>query len=136
LDFQKITEKEILKPDDSGNTDNIDIESEQLDDDKNSNSSYHNSATLAIRNRRKNKKGSNNSDLDSIEHLEGDDKEHIGGSYDDIDSVSVAMARNKPLPSQKKKKKKNKQKREPVNKDEKMVSCLYYGLVCCDCSIS
>lgn len=89
-----------------------------------------------MRNRRKNKKeGSNNSDLDSIEHLENDGKEDMG-SFDNIDSVSMTMHRKQLPNSKKKKKKKSKKNKEQLSKDDKMVSCLYYGLVCCDCTIS
>lgn len=82
---EKIVDKEILKNGElspgSGNTDNIDIDA----DDQ----AYHNAGTIRFRNK---KTGSNNTDLDSIEHLDFDDEDdgkknqHID---DDIDSVSV-----------------------------------------------
>lgn len=90
-----------------------------------------------MRNRRKNRSaGSNNSDIDSIEHLEDDDEKHLA-SFDDIDSVSVTMAKKGMTASQRKKKnRKKKKKQKKEEDDEKLVNCLYYGLMCCECSIS
>jgi hypothetical protein len=77
---EKIVDKEILKNGDAGgcNTDNIDIDAEM--------EAYHNAGTMRYRK----KTGSNNTDLDSIEHLdfEDDEKKHEG-LEDDIDSVSI-----------------------------------------------
>lgn len=78
---EKCVDKEILRNGDAAcNTDNIDID---VDDH-----AYHNAGTMRYRK----KTGSNNTDLDSIEHLdedEIDDKKH-DGLEDDIDSVSFA----------------------------------------------
>lgn len=74
---EKIVDKEILRNGEAGscNTDNIDVD---MDDQ-----AYHNAGT--IRYRKKN--GSNNTDLDSIEHLDFDDDEKHDMLEDDIDSV-------------------------------------------------
>lgn len=78
-----IVDKEIMKNGEINgdikacNTDNIDIEDH----------AYHNAGTMRFRN----KKGSNNTDLDSIEHLSSDDgddrKKNDIPDDDDIDSV-------------------------------------------------
>lgn len=80
---EKIVDKEILKngelTEQRGNTDNIDIDA----DDQ----AYHNAGTIRFRNK---KTGSNNTDLDSIEHLdfdEEDGKKNEPHQDDDIDSV-------------------------------------------------
>lgn len=79
-DQEKIVDKEILRNGEAAacNTDNIDVD---LDDQV-----YHNAGTMRYRK----KTGSNNTDLDSIEHLdfEDDEKKH-DGIEDDIDSVST-----------------------------------------------
>lgn len=84
-DREKIVDKEILRNGEAAacNTDNIDID---LDDQ-----AYHNAGTMRYRK----KTGSNNTDLDSIEHLDFDDEEKKNqGLEDDIDSVSlVCLAR-------------------------------------------
>lgn len=81
-DQEKIVDKEILKNGDATacNTDNIDIDVEdQL---------YHNAQTMRYRK----KTGSNNTDLDSIEHLDFDDEEKKrDGLEDDIDSVTFLI---------------------------------------------
>lgn len=78
-DQEKIVDKEILRNGEANacNTDNIDVD---IDDP-----AYHNAGTMRYRK----KTGSNNTDLDSIEHLdfEDDGKKHV--IDDDIDSVSV-----------------------------------------------
>lgn len=83
-DHEKIVEKEILKNGEATgcNTDNIDIDVEdQL---------YHNAQTMRYRK----KTGSNNTDLDSIEHLEFDEEEKKNrGLEDDIDSVRFSVQR-------------------------------------------
>lgn len=82
-DQEKIVDKEILKNGEAGacNTDNIDIDA----DDQ----AYHNAGTMRYRK----KTGSNNTDLDSIEHLEFDDESKKNeGLEDDIDSVSISRA--------------------------------------------
>lgn len=64
------------------NTDNIDIEDH----------AYHNAGTIRFRNNKKT--GSNNTDLDSIEHLEFDDEDDIKKNDimdDDIDSVCIIL---------------------------------------------
>lgn len=82
---EKIVDKEILKNGELNgdikacNTDNIDIDAEDQ--------AYHNSGTMRFRNK---KTGSNNTDLDSIEHLdfdEEDGKKNDPQLDDDIDSV-------------------------------------------------
>lgn len=77
-DQEKIVDKEILKNGDAGVcTDNIDIE---VDDP-----AYHIAGTMRYRK----KTGSNNTDLDSIEHLDFEDEAKKNeGLEDDIDSVS------------------------------------------------
>lgn len=85
IEEEKIVDKEILKNGDAAcNTDNIDVDIE--DDMK----AYHNSATIRYRK----KTGSNNTDLDSIEHLDSEDdetKKNDGNLEDDIDSVSAEI---------------------------------------------
>lgn len=74
---EKIVDKEILKNGDACNTDNIDIDVEDQ--------AYHNASTMRYRK----KTGSNNTDLDSIEHLDFEDEAKKNeGLEDDIDSVS------------------------------------------------
>lgn len=83
MEKEKIVDKEILKNGEltppSGNTDNIDIDAEDQ--------AYHNAGTIRFRSK---KTGSNNTDLDSIEHLdfdEEDGKKNEPHLDDDIDSV-------------------------------------------------
>lgn len=59
-------------------------------------------------------------DLDSIEHLDEDDVKN----FDDIDSVSMQLN------------KKRNQKKIKNQDDDKVINCLYYSLMCCECSIS
>lgn len=82
---EKIVDKEILKNGEAGscNTDNIDIDAEM--------EAYHNAGTMRYRK----KTGSNNTDLDSIEHLDFEDdvrSEKHDGPEDDIDSVSDPLS--------------------------------------------
>jgi hypothetical protein len=81
---EKIVDKEILKNGDAAcNTDNIDIE-----DIEENMKAYHNAGTMRYRK----KTGSNNTDLDSIDHLDSEDdesKKNDGNMEDDIDSVSI-----------------------------------------------
>jgi hypothetical protein len=83
-DKEKIVDKEILKNGDlsPGNTDNIDIDSEDQ--------AYHNAGTIRFRNK---KTGSNNTDLDSIEHLDFEEEDGKKNPHidDDIDSVSKKL---------------------------------------------
>ena len=75
-DQEKIVDKEILRNGEATacNTDNIDVDDQ----------AYHNASTMRYR---KNN-GSNNTDLDSIEHLDFDeDEKKHDGLEDDIDSV-------------------------------------------------
>ncbi|KAG5684416.1 hypothetical protein PVAND_013650 [Polypedilum vanderplanki] len=139
-DKEKIVDKDILKNGELNggdakacNTDNIDIDADdQL---------YHNAGTIRFRNK---KTGSNNTDLDSIEHLdfeEEEGKKNDAHLDDDIDSVSMQRMRSANVPSrrrrQAKKKNKNKNLDSPKKKpDEKVIDCLYVGLMCCECSIS
>lgn len=74
-DREKIVDKEILKNGEACNNDNVEIDAED--------EAYHNAATMRYRK----KMGSNNTDLDSIEHLEFDDEKKHGDLEDDIDSV-------------------------------------------------
>lgn len=74
-DQQKIVDKEILKNGDACNTDNVDIDAEDQ--------AYHNASTMRYRK----KNGSNNTDLDSIEHLDFDDEDKKNEGLDDMDSV-------------------------------------------------
>lgn len=84
-DSEKIVDKDILKNDEPSdtkacNTDNIDIDAEDQ--------VYQNAGTIRFRNSKKT--GSNNTDLDSIEHLdfdEEDGKKNDRQLDDDIDSV-------------------------------------------------
>lgn len=76
-DQEKIVDKEILRNGEACNTDNIDID---MDDQ-----AYHNAGTMRYRK----KTGSNNTDLDSIEHLDFDDDEKKSRVFDDdVDSVN------------------------------------------------
>jgi len=75
----KLVDKEILKNGEAAacNTDNVDVDIE----------AYQNAGTMRYRK----KTGSNNTDLDSIEHLEDDDEDDAKKNdelMDDIDSVS------------------------------------------------
>lgn len=113
----------------------------------------HNSATLAIgearRRRRRHSyntsKKNSRENLDSIDHL--NDNNESDADEDAVDAVKIngAGTANEPRldtfrAQQKKTKKKSKQKNvtddEQRNKDDKLVTCLYYSLVCWDCSIS
>jgi hypothetical protein len=77
-DQEKIVDKEILRNGEACNTDNIDIDVEDQ--------AYHNAGTMRYRK----KTGSNNTDLDSIEHLDDDEDEKKREVLeDDIDSVST-----------------------------------------------
>lgn len=139
-DQEKIVDKEILKNGDACNTDNIDIDVEdQL---------YHNTQTMRYRK----KTGSNNTDLDSIEHLDYDDEEKKNdGLEDDIDSVSIILKkvhkltitspkvsmhriRSENVPSRRRRKSRRKLKNLEKEKsgNQKVVDCLAWGMVCCD----
>lgn len=52
--------------------------------------------------------------------------------------VSMQRIRSANVPSRRRRKsrKKNKNLDEPQKKDDKLVDCLYVGLMCCECSIS
>lgn len=80
-DQEKIVDKEILKNGDAAcNTDNIDIDVEDQ--------AYHLASTMKYRK----KTGSNNTDLDSIEHLDfEEDEKKREVIEDDIDSVSKKL---------------------------------------------
>lgn len=81
VDQEKIVDKEILKNNEGAAcTDNIDIDLEDQ--------AYHNAGTMRYRK----KTGSNNTDLDSIEHLSDDEDKKNDGLEDDIDSVSWLLA--------------------------------------------
>lgn len=71
-DQEKIVDKEIRGP---CNNDNVDIDAEDQD--------YHNAATMRFKSK---KRGSNNTDLDSIEHL-SDDESGKKCLEDEMDSV-------------------------------------------------
>lgn len=117
----------------------------------------HNSATLAIgearrrrrRNSYNNSKKNSSENLDSIDHLnDNNDSDEDTAAGDVIDAVKINGARTANEPrldtfraqQKKAKKKKNKKKNVPDdeqrNKDDKLVTCLYYSLVCWDCNIS
>lgn len=115
----------------------------------------HNSATLAIgeARRRRRRNSYNNSkknsceNLDSIEHLnDNNDSDEDAAAGDVIDAVKINGTRTAHEPrldtfraqqkKTKKKAKKNVPNNEQRNKDDKLVTCLYYSLVCWDCSIS
>lgn len=110
----------------------------------------HNSATLAIgeTSRRRRRNSYNNSKKNSCENLDSID--HIHDS-DAIDAVKIPSTTDEPrLDTFRRTKKKNKKKNRPrqeepeendeqednKDKNEKLVTCLYYSLVCWDCSIS
>uniref|UniRef100_A0A1Q3FQ03 Uncharacterized protein n=1 Tax=Culex tarsalis TaxID=7177 RepID=A0A1Q3FQ03_CULTA len=113
----------------------------------------HNSATLAIgeTRRRRRRNSYNNSkknsceNLDSIDHLNDQNESDVEDAGDSVDAVKINGARTANEPrldtfrAQQKKgkpKKKNVPEDEQRNKDDKLVTCLYYSLVCWDCSIS
>lgn len=117
----------------------------------------HNSATLAIgeARRRRRRNSYNNSkknsceNLDSIDHLNDQNESDVDDAGDSVDAVKINGARSANEPrldtfraQQKKGKNKKKDKKKTVpdeelrNKDDKLVTCLYYSLVCWDCSIS
>ncbi|CAO1394550.1 unnamed protein product [Diamesa serratosioi] len=123
-DKDKIIDKDVLKNGDTAcNTDNIDIDD----------IAYHNAGTIRYR---KNN-GSNNTDLDSIEKLDFDEDD--GKMDDDIDSVSMQRMRTENIAPRRRRRSRNKNKHkeldEPKEKDEKLINCLYVGLMCCECSI-
>lgn len=102
----------------------------------------HNSATLAIgeARRRRRRDSYNNSKKDSCENL--DTIDHINDN-DAVDAVKVTSSVDEPrMDAFRQQKKKNKKKTRPgdeddtKDKDDKLVTCLYYSLVCWDCSIS
>ncbi|CRK90639.1 CLUMA_CG004341, isoform A [Clunio marinus] len=122
-DKEKIIDKEILKNGEACNTDNIDIE---VDDP-----SYHNAATMRYRK----KTGSNNTDLDSIEHLDFEDEVKKNEVLeDDIDSVSMQRMKSANVSERRRRsaKKKYKDLEKEKKNEEKIVDCLYLGLMCCD----
>ncbi|KAL1394533.1 hypothetical protein pipiens_003035 [Culex pipiens pipiens] len=117
----------------------------------------HNSATLAIgeARRRRRRNSYNNSkknsceNLDSIDHLNDQNESDVDDAGDSVDAVKINGARTANEPrldtfraqqkkgkNKKKDKKKNVPDEEQRNKDDKLVTCLYYSLVCWDCSIS
>ncbi|CAO1388631.1 unnamed protein product [Diamesa tonsa] len=123
-DKDKIIDKDVLKNGDAAcNTDNIDIDD----------IAYHNAGTIRYR---KNN-GSNNTDLDSIEKLEFDEED--GKLDDDIDSVSMQRMRTENIAPRRRRRSRNrikhKELEEPKEKGEKLINCLYVGLMCCECSI-
>lgn len=76
VDQEKCVDKEIQGPCED-NHDNVDIDTEDQD--------YHNSATMRFKSK---KCGSNNTDLDSIEHLSDDESSKKNdGIEDEMDSV-------------------------------------------------
>lgn len=110
----------------------------------------HNSATLAIGEaaRRRRRNSYNNSKKNSSENLDSID--HMNDS-DTIDAIKMTLPTEEPrLDTFRQSKKKNKKKNRPESKgqlpddedesdkgkNEKLVTCLYYSLVCWDCSIS
>lgn len=106
----------------------------------------HNAATLAIGETRRHRRRDsyNNSKKDSCENL--DTIDHINDN-DAVDAVKVTSPAAEPrLDAFRQQKKKNKKKNHSnsreggelndKDKDDKLVTCLYYSLVCWDCSIS
>lgn len=101
----------------------------------------HHAATLAIgeARRRRRRSSYNNSKKDSCENL--DTIDHINDN-DGVDAVKITSPLDEPrMDAFRQQKKKNKKKTrpgedEPKDKDDKLVTCLYYSLVCWDCSIS
>ncbi|XP_058464175.1 uncharacterized protein LOC131438292 isoform X2 [Malaya genurostris] len=107
----------------------------------------HNSATLAIgdsrrlrrRNSYNNSKKNSCANLDSIDHIKDNDA---------VDAVKIHSTADEPrLDTFRQKKKKSKKKSHSESADEeevenrtqvneKLVTCMYYSLVCWDCSIS
>lgn len=140
------------------NYSNAESSSSLLSSKDNDNDYMHNSATLAIgearrrrrRNSYNNSKKNSSENLDSIEHLnDNNDSDVDTAAGDVIDAVKITGPRTANEPrldtfraQQKKAKKKNKNKKKNVpddeqrNKDDKLVTCLYYSLVCWDCSVS
>jgi glutamate-1-semialdehyde aminotransferase len=74
---EKIVDKEIQG---TCNEDNIEID---VDDQ-----AYHNAGTMRFKSK---KRGSNNTDLDSIEHLSDEEEDSRKHEEDDIDSVRINM---------------------------------------------
>lgn len=112
--------------------------------DSRSADNVHNAATLAIGEARRHRRRDsyNNSKKDSCENL--DTIDHINDN-DAIDAVKIISPVDEPRLDAFRQKKKNKKKNRydsmenvEVNKDkdDKLVTCLYYSLVCWDCSIS
>nr|XP_029728696.1 uncharacterized protein LOC109410269 isoform X2 [Aedes albopictus] len=101
----------------------------------------HNAATLAMgeARRRRRRNSYNNSKKDSCENL--DTIDHINDN-DAVDAVRVTSPLDEPrMDAFRQQKKKNKKKPHPgvddaKDQDDKLVTCLYYSLVCWDCSIS
>lgn len=105
----------------------------------------HNAATLAIGDARRHRRRDsyNNSRKDSCENL--DTIDHINDN-DAVDAVKIISSADEPrLDAFREQKKKNKKKNRSdsreggelngKDKDDKLVTCLYYSLVCWDCSI-
>ncbi|XP_065077774.1 uncharacterized protein LOC135701000 isoform X2 [Ochlerotatus camptorhynchus] len=106
----------------------------------------HNSATLAIGEARRHRRRDsyNNSKKDSCENL--DTIDHINDN-DAVDAVKIISPADEPrLDAFRQQKKKKKMKNhsdsredgelDDKDKEDKLVTCLYYSLVCWDCSIS
>lgn len=118
----------------------------------------HNTATLTIGEARRrqqqrrnssynNSKKNSTENLDSIDHLNDD----CNDNNDAVDAVKINGNANEPRldafrPAHQRKKSNKKKSRSTVKpqadedekkeKDDKLVTCLYYSLVCWDCSIS
>jgi hypothetical protein len=92
-DKKKIVDKEIMEGhNNSGELSNGDVKAcntDNVDIDVDIDHAYHNAGTMRYRSK---KTGSNNTDLDSIEHLdfdEDDGKKNDPNIDDDIDSVTI-----------------------------------------------
>lgn len=80
-------------------------------------------------------------DLDSIEQLnesKTDLNESTDGDVDVTDTASTQNLQTKHKKRRNKSRKRSKAKKEQESRpeDDKLVACLYYSLVCCDCTIS
>ncbi|XP_055631015.1 uncharacterized protein DDB_G0271670 isoform X2 [Toxorhynchites rutilus septentrionalis] len=105
----------------------------------------HNSATLAIgeTRRRRRRNSYNNSRKDSCENFDSIDHINETDAVDAVDAVKIMSSDDDRLDTfrqEKKNKKKNdlnsKKKDDGGEPNEKLVTCLYYSLVCWDCTIS
>lgn len=98
--------------------------------------SYHDAATLVLGDKNK-KSPCGSDDLDSIEQLGDSNLNLHEPELDEIDVTDTASTHNLHMKKRRRnKRKKSKKVDETRPEDDKLIACLYYSLVCCDCTIS